>query len=210
MLTPGLRWSVCLAALSLLVYRSTDPAVRGGAAGSVLADRKIFAENPLAPRLARAREVWVLAPAGKNFLSPEHCTLLRSVLADPGASVRCVVLNPSATEAVRIAAEQLTGEHSIEPLPAALDTALSRLRLMRSWDLPGELSCRVMDYSPGFSLVAIDPEEDGTVVVELHGVANDSSSARMHLTLTPGESGHWYRYWVKQFAEIWARSTEVT
>ncbi|WP_460370328.1 hypothetical protein [Actinocorallia lasiicapitis] len=207
LLPEDLRWSAVIGGIGLLVYRATVP---DGAdrTGSVFADRGAFARAPIAPLLAEAREVWVFAPSGKNFLSSEHCALLARVLRRSDAVVRCVVLDPDQTEAVGIAAAQLRCELNVQPLPEALAVGLERLRVIAGWDLPGEFSCRLLGYNPGFSLVALDPGRGGPILVELHGVHNESSSSRMHLTFTRDVEPYWHEYWSGQFLGIWGNSRD--
>jgi len=200
-----LRWSLCIAGIGMLLYRTTVPAA-AGPAGTAPADRGRFVQEPVAPLLESAHEVWMYAPSGKNFLSSEHCALLARVLRRPEGVVRCVVLDPARTGPVGIAAAQLRCARTLEPLPEALSSALERLRAIASWDLPGEFSCQLLDYNPGFSMIAIDPSRGGPVFVELHGVRNESSSDRMHLVFTADEQPAWHAYWVEQFSGIWDSS----
>jgi len=75
---------------------------------------------------------------------------------------------------------------------------------MQAWSTQGSLEYRLLDYSPGFSLVAIDPgKRHGTVIVEFHGFHNESTTSRMHIELTRMDSHHWYAYWIDQFDYIW-------
>lgn len=203
-LPSGLRWSACLGALGILLYRETVPAAPS--AGLQPADRARFVRTPVAPLLESAVEVWLFAPSGKNFLSSEHCAALARVLRCPDAVVRCVVLDPRRTEAVGIASAQMGCDRGLEPLPKALAAGLERLRVIAGWGLPGDFSCRLFGYNPGFSLIAIDPRRGGPILVELHGVRNETSSGRMSLLFTRGEHPHWHNYWTAQFLDIWDQS----
>ncbi|WP_116022732.1 hypothetical protein [Thermomonospora umbrina] len=209
LLPVDLRWSVAIGGIGLLVYRATVPPPREPVA-PVYADRGRFTREPIAARLSTAREVWLFAPSGKNFLSSEHCAMLARVLRRPDAVVRCVLLDPGRTEAVGIAAAQLRCERTMEPLPAALASGLARLRTISDWDLPGRFSCRLLGYNPGFSLLALDPGRGGPIVVELHGVHNESSSARMHLSFTADVEPYWHEYWSEQFRRIWLNAVDCS
>ena len=202
------RWSVVLAALTLLVYRITvaDP----DHPDTVLRDRTAFDRRPFASRLGDAREVWIFGPAATNLLTEETANHLRStVLRRKNGLVRVIVLDPSDTAAVEIASRQLDEslDYPVGSLRRALPEKVGLLELMSRWDVAGELAFRFAPYNPGFSLVAVDPSDaDGTVMVEFHGFHNESTASRMHIELTPAESARWFAYWVDQFEHMWKAS----
>jgi hypothetical protein len=205
-LPEDLRWAALFSGIALLVYRLTLPS-GSGAVDDLLLDRASFDDRPFTRLLDRAGEVWIFAPSAVNILNPHTCQALRStVLSKTDGVVRVVVLNPNQTEAVRLAAKQLDDsvDFPTQQLGPALATTLEQLRLMRSWPLLGTLEYRVLDYNPGFSLVAIDPgHRHGRVIVEFHGFHNESTLSRMHIELTQSDSRHWYAYWVDQLDHIW-------
>jgi hypothetical protein len=205
-----LRWAVVTAGIGLLVHRgAAEPAP---SAHRLLADRREFEETPLHHRLRPAREVWVFAPSGANVLSSPHCDALRRyVLNRDHSTVRVVVLDPAAAAAVartgRLFSDSL--DFSSRRFTQSLDGVVGRLEAMARWPHSGEFSYRLLDHNPGFSLVAINPTTStGTLIVEFHAVHNESSSARMHLTLTRSISAHWYTYWMDQFEHIWRNASE--
>lgn len=207
-MVPGeLRWAVLFAGVGLLVYRITVPDSTDGHLGRVLGDRTAFDRTPLAERLKTAREVWVYAPAAVNVLSPYHCDLLRrGMLARRDGVLRVVVLDPTAEAAVRLAVRQLDDalDYPIQRFRTCLETILDQLRIMTAWPIAGSVEHRLLDYNPGFSLVAIDPNTShGTVIVEFHAFHNEATASRMHLELTRSVSDYWYSYWLDQFDRIW-------
>jgi hypothetical protein len=205
-LPESLRWAALLAGVGLLVYQVTLPRV-SAAADDLLHDRGSFDHAPFSARLERAREVWIFAPSAVNLLTPQTCDALRSkILARVDGVVRIVVLDPAQQDAVRLAARQLDDsiDYPVQMLGPSLGLTIERLRLMSAWQVQGSLEYRLLDFSPGFSLVAIDPgERGGTVIVEFHGFHNQATAGRMHMELTPAGSRHWYAYWVDQFDHIW-------
>jgi hypothetical protein len=207
----NLRWAICTAGIGLLVYRLTVPPA-AVTPGRVLDDRLAFDEPALHLRLAAAREVWLFAPSGKNFLSSLRCEVLRRhVLGRPDGAVRVVVLDPGRRESLRTATRQLTEsvEYPIQRFPESLTSSLDKLRAMTGWPVPGSFSFRLLDYNPGFSIVAIDPgRAGGLLIVEFHGFHNESSSSRMHLVLTRAADERWYAYWMDQFEHIWRAAAE--
>lgn len=205
-----LRWSVALAALSLLVFRITLPEEGGPRVDDLLHGRAAFADVAFGSRLRSARVVWVLAPSAVNLLTAATADeLRRTVLARPDGVVRIAVLDPSADAAVGLAARQLddADEHPLQNLRDALRTTTTRLRSMAAWSVAGTFEYRFVPYNPGFSIVAIDPAaRGGTLILELHGFRNESIGNRMHLELRRGMSERWYEYWVEQFEQAWAEA----
>ncbi len=209
-LPEDLRWAVLLAGVGLLVYRVTVPEGRSTTADGLLRDRTDFEGRPLAARLRGARELWVLAPSAVNVLTTPQLDVLRAeVLARPEGAVRVIVLDPARREALRVASRQLDDgldfpEQTLEP---SLRSSVEQLERMRSWQVAGSFEYRLLDFSPGFSLVAIDPSSrHGTVVVEFHGFHNESTGSRMHVELTRADSEQWYAYWIDQFDHAWQRA----
>jgi hypothetical protein len=205
-LPEDLRWAALFSGIALLVYRLTLPS-DSGTADDLLLDRASFDDKPFTGLLDHAREVWIFAPSAVNLLNPRTCQALRStVLNKTDGLVRIVVLDPDETEAIRLATKQLDDsiDFPMQRLGASLATTLEQLRLMRSWSVTGSLAYRLLDYNPGFSLVAIDPgHRHGKVIVEFHGFHNESTLSRMHIELTQSGSRHWYAYWIDQFDHIW-------
>jgi hypothetical protein len=75
---------------------------------------------------------------------------------------------------------------------------------MSTWNTSGSFGYKVLDYNPGFSLVAIDPTaRNGHIIVEFHGFHNEATSTRMHIELSRQQSEKWYAYWTDQFEGIW-------
>lgn len=206
----NLRWAALLAGLALLLYRLTLPD-RAGSAGELLRDRTSFDDRPFTALLDHAREVWIFAPSAVGLLSHSTCDALRAkVLNRTDGTVRIVVLDPHQKEALRLAAKQLDDslDYPMQQLEPSLAATLQKLRIMNSWTVSGSLEHRLLDYSPGFSLVAIDPSErHGIVIVEFHGFHNESNTSRMHIELRRSDSQHWYTYWIDQFDHIWHAAT---
>jgi hypothetical protein len=205
-----LKWGITLASLGLLVYRLTVPDPADCTVDDLLDDRTAFDAVPLPARLRDAQEVWIFAPSAVNLLSESTCQLLRgTVLRRPDGVVRVVVLDPAETAAVEIASRQLDDalEFPIQRLPECLDTTVARLSTIEGWAVNGSFEHRKIGYNPGFSLVVIDPStRGGSVIVEFHGIRNESPAGRMHMELTRKNSERWYAYWIAQFHHIWGIS----
>jgi len=208
-----MRWAVLFAGIALLVYRLTLPG-DAGAVDEVLLDRSSFDSMPFADRLAGAEEVWVYAPSAVNLLDLRTSEALRcKVLARKEGVVRIVVLDPDQPEGVRVAVKQLdqSVDYPVHRLESSLVRTIEQLRLMMAWPVPGSLRYRLLDYNPGFSLVAVDPgRRHGRVIVEFHAFHNETTTSRMHIELSRSDSPRWFAYWVDQFDLIWhaARTPE--
>ncbi|MEV8632706.1 hypothetical protein AB0395_13705 [Streptosporangium sp. NPDC051023] len=208
----NLRWAALLSGVGLLIYRTLSEETSALSPG-ILHDRSIYDAVPMSSLLANVRDVRVFAPSAVNLLSAQTCEILRnSVLARKDGSVRIVILDFREEAAVRQASKQLDEslEFPVQRLRAALDSTMERLRLMSRWKTTGTFDYRLLSYSPGFSLVLLDPESPkGRVIVEIHGFHNPSTSSRMHLELTRGRDERWYRYWVEQFDHIWEAAVDA-
>jgi len=203
----NLRWAALLAAVAILVYRTTVPSGWGSDFDQVAGDRAAFDERPLSKQWGNAREVWIFAPSAVNLLNAQTCDLLRKkVLSQPDAVVRIVVLDSDNAEAVRLATHQLDDslDYPMQDFADNLQTTTRQLKLMNGWSVAGSFEYRLIDYNPGFSLVVTNPSlRDASLIVEFHAFHNETTHSRMHLELTPKTSDRWFPYWVSQFDHIW-------
>ena len=207
-----LRWSVVLAALGLLVLRISVPETGPEASlDGLLLDRFAFDAVPLADRLRDAREVWIFAPSAANLLTSHNCELLRTgPLSRDGGIVRVVVLDPSRGAVIELATRQLDDAltQPSHEFPAALAATVGKLQTMARWPVAGSFEYRLLAYTPGFSLVAIDPgARGGRLIVEFHAFHNEATSSRMHVEITRKQSDRWYTYWAEQFEYLWAEAS---
>jgi len=209
-----LRWAALLAGVGILVLRITIPDSWGGTVDELLSDRFAFDANPLSDRLMNAKEIWIFAPTAVNLLSAHHCELLRTgPLRRPDGVVRVVVLDPANNAAVQLATRQLDDslDYPIQDFSTSLDTTVRLLGAVAAWRTSGSFEYRLLDYSPGFSLVAIDPSaRNGRIIVEFHGFHNEATSSRMHIEIARNQSDRWYTYWTEQFNRIWETASPQT
>ncbi len=208
------RWAALLAGVGILVLRITIPDSRAGTIDELLNDRFAFDSIPLPERLKNAAEVWLFAPTAVNILSAHTSELLRTVVLNkPDGIVRVVVLNPANEAAIQLATRQLDDslDYPVQDFRDSLQATLRQLRAMASWQVRGSFGYRLLDYNPGFSLVAIDPTtRNGQVIVEFHGFHNEATSSRMHIEIARKQSDHWYAYWADQFNRIWEAAAPAT
>jgi len=201
------RWAVLLVGVGVLVFRVTLPDRYDGSADDVLKDRSAFEDSPFPARLRGANELWVFAPSAINLLAPQNCDTIRTtILANPDGVVRIVVLDPAVETAVQLATRQLDDslDFPSQLFRSSLEATVRQLQRMAAWQERGSFEYRLADYSPGFSLVAIDPgTRHGVVIVEFHGFHNQVTNTRMHIELTRSISDQWCTYWLGQFERIW-------
>jgi hypothetical protein len=185
-----------LGALAFLIFWTTGvPTERPRAVlDSVLHDRESL--GSFHELLANAHELWIYAPTGVNLL-PRHSADIKRLLLEQGGTARVVVQDPS-SPMLSTVREQLDSSTDFD---ASLSVSVSTLALLGS---SGGLQYRLLPFSPGFSLVVVDPRRrSGRVIVELHGFRDESISDRMHLEIPRSHSPHWFEYWVGRFEAIW-------
>jgi hypothetical protein len=205
-----LRWAALLAGVGILVLRITMPDGPAGTIDELLNDRFAFDNHPIVDRLKNAAEIWIFAPTAVNLLSAHNCELLRTgILNNPDGVVRVVILDPANEAAIRLATRQLDDslDYPVQDFSASLQATIHLLETIASWQVRGSFDYRLLDYNPGFSLVAIDPASRyGRVIVEFHGFRNEATSSRMHIEIPRRQSDHWYAYWTDQFSRIWGEA----
>jgi hypothetical protein len=202
-----LRWAAILAGVGILVLRITIPDSTEANFDDLLKDRFSFDKTPFSERIENATEVWVFAPTAINLLSAHNCDLLRSkILSKPDGILRVVVLNPANPAAIKLAIRQLDDflDYPVQDFRDSLHTTERQLRAMSSWQVRGSFDYRFIDYNPGFSLVAVDPNNrNGQIIVEFHGFCNEATSSRMHIEISRQQTERWHNYWAEQFTGIW-------
>jgi hypothetical protein len=207
--SPSLITAVMLAALSLLVLNLSSDGPQIVALDDYLNDRSAF--GPLSERIKGAHKLWIYAPSAANILRSDNGEAIRrEILSHPGGEVRIVIQDPHNTEGVDILTRQLDKgvDFQMQHMSDELTRTIQQLQLMQSWPTPGSVEYRLLDYGPGFSLVAVDPDsKNGQIIVEFHGYHNESTDKRMNLELTRDSSDRWYAYWMGQFQVMWDRAT---
>lgn len=199
-LPESLRWSLLFAGLGFLLLRVALANHREDR----FLDRSEYDRNPITDDLRNAKEVWIFAPVGSNFLTEERCDILRrGPLARPDGSLRVVVLEPfTADDPI---SEQLDAllDHPVQKAADSLRETRSRLAVMAQWPVLGTFAAGDISFNPGFSLIAVNPHAAGGYAnIEFHGFRNDAIRSRMHIHLTR-DDGPWYTYWLDQFEAIW-------
>lgn len=206
-----LKMAAILAGLGLLVFNLTVPQHKNSSTlDDYLNDRSSFV--PLAERIKGARKLWIYGASSVNILSPENTLAMRKeILTHANGECRFIIQDPRETEALRILKKQVdvSVDYRVQDLDQAIPDATARLSKMKSWKCDGTVDYRFLDYSPGFSMVVIDPDKKGgVVIVEFYGFHHDHAGSRMNIEITKEQSERWFTYWVSQFDYMWQAARE--
>jgi len=163
------------------------------ALAAVLQDRTSFTFLP--DLLTGTRDLGIYGPTAINVLA--HTGEIERAVLARGGIVRIVVQRRDPVQLGHIATQLDPGLD----LDKALGTSYTALRRLAA--RPG-FEYRLLDFSPGISMIVVDPDEPhGFVIVELHGFADDSVNDRMHVRISKAASPRWFRYWTGRFEAIW-------
>jgi hypothetical protein len=192
-----------LASITLLVFHTTvAPAHDAPALDTVLQNRESL--GPFGQLVAGAEQLWVYGPTAVNVLV--HAADIRRHVLAKGGQVRVIVQDPDSPARDTVRA-QLDDNLDFD---RTLDNTLATLTRMGSW---GDCQHRLLAFSPGFSIVVVNPSKpSGFLVLELHGFQDDNITDRMHVRINRAASLHWFDYWVARFQAMWdaGRVPEVT
>lgn len=192
--------AVILAGIGLLVFKSTSQDKQADIdLDAVLMDRQSY--GALREFIQGGREMWVYGPSAVNVLvnSPD---LEREIL-DQGGKLRVVLQDPQQQASMEMLHQQL--DHMSYLLGADIERSLSVLKDLQNNRT--NVSYRLAPYSPGYSLLIIDPKgRDGRLVVEFFGFSNQRITERMHLVIQRQQSQYWFEYWVRQYELMWDAS----
>lgn len=192
-----LSLTVIIAALALLVFKSTTPDKLSLDIDAVLQDRDDF--GPFRDTVRGRRQVWIYGPSSVNVLRE---TIEREVL-DKGGEVRVLLQDP-ASPAVDYLLDQLDERDPRANLKRDLDYSIDVLKHIAAKVAGDKFQCRLLPYSPGFSMVIVDPDShDGQIIVEFLGFRYEHVNQRMHITLRRAETPRWFDHWLAQYQRMW-------
>jgi len=189
------KLTAILAALALLVFNTTRSEKGAVDLDAVLLDRQSF--GAFQDVIKGKRVLWIYGPSAINVLR-DGPHIKREIL-DRGGEVRVITQDINEQAGMQILSQQIDKTVDLEN---SLRMSGDILKTMKNW---GNIDLRVLAYSPGFSLVVVDPDSrDGKVIVEFFGYRNELITERMHIEITRQQSQHWFEYWARQFQEMWA------
>ncbi len=198
---------IILASLGLLVINLRADRRHDGSLDEFLGTRAEL-RIPFRDRLKGVEQLYIYAASAANVLNADHMDVLHDEILDKKSGVLHVILqNPHEDAAVKILVRQLdqSTERMVQSLTDEIPNTIRRLRHVKDWKTRGKFAYKLLDYSPGFSLVAVDPHRNsGYIIVEFYGFHNESTDKRMSITIYKRESDYWFSYWWRQFEAMWA------
>lgn len=198
----NLQNAVILSGLALLVYKSIERKDDARVdLDQVLHDRQSF--TPFREFIKGGRELWVYGPSAVNVLT--NAPDIEKEILERGGSLKVVLQDYTVRHSLDILRQQLDRMSTL--LEQDIQRSLAVLNGMKGQNW--RVDYRLLAFSPGFSLVIVDPDgRDGRLVVEFFGFNNDRISERMHIVIHRRQSQYWFEYWAKQFDQIWQTARE--
>jgi len=188
------KLTAILAALALLVFNTTRTDSKVVDLDAVLQDRQSF--GAFHDVIKGKRVLWIYGPSAINVLR-DSAHIKREIL-DRGGEVRIIIQDIGSEAGMHILSRQIDQTMDLKNSIIMSHDLLNR---MKGW---GKVELRVLPYSPGFSLVIVDPDaRDGKAIVEFFGYRNELITERMHIEITRQQSQHWFEYWAAQFQKMW-------
>ncbi len=193
----NIQMAVLLAAVALLVLKSVTQERRTIDLDDVLHDRKDF--RPLREFIHGGHTLWVYGPSAVNVI--RSADAIKSEILDRGGTMRVLMQNPKETASVAILQQQLDKIHDLLGDIQQVQDTLGRVTEVSK---NGRIEYRLLPYSPGFSMIVVDPEgRDGRLIVEFYGYSNQQIQERMHIEIRRDSSQHWFEYWKNQYEVMW-------
>jgi|GEM_PF-615208 len=210
------KLTVIIAALLILMFRSRSDLSSADIAAStqqviqeiqknieahveldqVLQDRQSY--EPFREFVQDATVLWVYGASGINVL--KNTRDLNSIVSKPNGQLHVIIQDPTEAASMNVLHQQLDKYNDLQS--DIQSTLFTLAALARQYS--GKMEHRLLDYSPGFSLLVVDPDgPNGRLSVEFYGYRNDEIEERMHIIITRQQSQYWFEYWAKQFQIMW-------
>ncbi|MBC8171021.1 MAG: hypothetical protein H7X77_05100 [Anaerolineae bacterium] len=194
----NLQIAALLAGVGLLVFKTTEP--RDAVAlelEDILKDRQHYGN--LRDFIHNASTVWVYGASAVNVM--RNVDDFKREILDRGGTMRVLMQDPLEEASVNILYRQLDQMHDLR---RDIEGTLSIIKRIKEREARGKLEHRFVPYSPGFSLLVVDPDsKNGRLVVEFYGYQNELITERMHIEIHRHQSQYWFEYWEKQFRLMW-------
>lgn len=196
-LTTNVKLAAILAALGLLVFKTTEPDDKPVDLDRVLRDRQSY--GSFRNFIRGGRVMWVYGASAVNVL--RNAADIKQEILDKGGEVRILLQDPANEASMQVLRQQLDPIHSLDD---DIETSLRTIRNMSAWKVPGRIDYAFAAYSPGFSMTVIDPDgRDGRLMIEFYGFRNELITDRMHVEITRSTSNYWFEYWARQYTVMW-------
>jgi hypothetical protein len=204
-LSINVKLAAILAALGLLVFKTTTPDERKIDLDNVLRDRQSY--GSFRNFIRGGKVVWVYGASNVNVL--RQAADIKTEILDRGGEVRFLIQDPENSASMEILRQQLDPIHSLDD---DIRTSLLTLKNMTGWKTRGTIDYALAPYSPGFSMLIVDPDgREGRLVIEFYGFRNELITERMHIEVHRSQSNYWFEFWASQFVAMWeaARKPET-
>ncbi|HEX2620234.1 MAG TPA: hypothetical protein VHL11_08810 [Phototrophicaceae bacterium] len=202
----NLQMAALLAGVGLLVFKTTEPRENNTLdLDDVLKDRQSYGN--LRDFIHGAGTVWIYGASAVNVM--RNIDDLKREVLDRGGKIRVLMQDPKEESSVNILYRQLDQMHDLR---RDIETTLSIVQRVSGRETRGTVEHRFVPYSPGFSLLIVDPDsKNARLVVEFYGYQNELITERMHIEIHRDQSHYWFEYWEKQFRIMWdsARSETI-
>jgi hypothetical protein len=194
----NLQTAALLAGIGLLVFKTTEPKDAGVLdLEDVLKDRQSYGK--LRDFIHNGKTVWIYGASAVNVL--RNIDEIKREVLDAGGEVRVLMQDPLETGSMDILYKQLDKMHDLR---RDIENSQDIIQRVKERFGRGSIEHRFVPYSPGFSLLIVDPDgKDGRLVVEFYGYQNELITERMHLEIHRHQSSHWFEYWENQFRLMW-------
>lgn len=198
----NVQLTVIVAALVVLVFRTTAPPARHADLNDSLRNRTQF--GPFRDFIRGARTLWIYAPSAINLLRDPAA--ITEELLDRDRELIVLLQDPHETAVVRNLQRQL--DIAAVDLANDIGTSCDILRRLKARRASCPIDYGFVPYSPGFSLTIVDAERaSGRLIVEFFGYQNEFIGNRMHVEITRQQSEYWFEYWVEQYRAMLAAAT---
>lgn len=197
-----LQMAAILAALALLVFKTSEPPNRTVDLDSILLDRQSY--GPFREFIHGGSVFWVYGPSAVNVLtnSPD---LEREIL-NRGGSIRVLLQDPKEEASIELLHQQLDDMSYL--LTDDIRRSISILETLKKRH-ERQISYRFLPFSPGYSMVVVDPDgREGRLVIEFFGYESQSINDRMHIVIRRNQSNYWFEYWASQYEAMWNAARE--
>lgn len=192
-----LKIAAILAAVGLLVFKSTEPEKQIVDLDAVLLDRQSY--GSFREFISGAQELWIYGPSAVNAL--RNAGEIKIEVLDRGGNLMVLLQNPDSTIGMEVLHKQLD---KVYDLGNDIKASLGTLERMANWKISGKVAYGLIDYSPGFSITVVDANnKNGRLIIEFYGYQNELINDRMHIVITRQQSQFWFEYWSKQFETMW-------
>ncbi len=197
----NIQLAVLLGAVAVLVFKSVTQQRPTLDLDDVLHDRQSF--GPFRDFIHDGKVLWIYGASAVNVI--RSADVIESEILDRGGELRVLFQNPDEKASVDILLQQLDKYYD---LLTDIQQVKDTLKRMKHSPKNHNIECRMVPYSPGFSMTIVDPDgRDGRLIVEFYGYNNEKIQERMHIEIRRDSSQHWFEYWKKQYLLMWDSAT---